>query len=94
MLVRAAQSNPEARILLVDQGEDRDTVRRFLAAERLSEDAIALDQAGALLALAGVRALPTTLFVDSNGTIRKVHLGEISRVELDIAIRGLRPSDH
>lgn len=94
MLVRAAQSNPEARILLVDQGEDRDTVRRFLAAERLSEDAIALDQAGALSVLVGARALPTTLFVDSNGTIRKVHLGEISRVELDIAIRDLRHSDH
>lgn len=93
MLVRAAASQPDGRILLVDQGEAPDVVREFLAAQSLPADAIALDPDGALSALAGAQALPTTLFVDSQGVIRKVHLGEISRVQLDIAIRELRAAE-
>lgn len=90
MLVRAAASVPDSRILLVDQGEAPDIVRKFLAAQSLPADAVALDPEGALSTLVGAQALPTTLFVDSQGMIRKVHLGEISRVQLDIAIRELR----
>lgn len=90
MLVRAAASEPDARILLVDQGEAPDAVRQFLAAERLPSDAIALDRASTLSTIVNAQVLPTTLFVDGEGMIRKVHMGEISRVQLDIAIRELR----
>lgn len=93
MLVRAAALRSDGRILLVDQGEAPDVVREFLKTQSLPADAIALDPDGALSALAGAQALPTTLFVDSQGVIRKVHLGEISRVQLDIAIRELRAAE-
>lgn len=43
--------------------------------------------------LTGSPALPTTLFVAADGTIRQTHVGEISRVQLDIAIRTLSQVD-
>lgn len=87
MLVNAAASENRARILLVNQGEAASTVRAFLLAQGLSSRDVALDPHGVLGTLAASAALPTTLFVSADGTVRHIHVGEISRVQLDIAIR-------
>lgn len=89
MLVAAAGSEPHATILLVNQGEAPDQVRAFLATHGLSGRDIAFDPHGVLGTLAAAPALPTTLFVSADGTIRDIHVGEISRVQLDIAIRNV-----
>lgn len=87
MLDDAANRETRARILLVNQGEAADRVRAFLQAEGLSARHVAHDPQGALGTFAASPALPTTLFVAADGTVRQVHVGEISRVQLDIAIR-------
>lgn len=87
MLVAAAAQERRARIILVNQGEAAGRVRAFLAAEALSPRAVALDPTGRIGALVGAPALPTTLVVGPDGTVRQVHVGALSRVELDIAIR-------
>ncbi|MDE2621314.1 MAG: TlpA family protein disulfide reductase [Sphingomonadales bacterium] len=87
MLVAAAARERRARIILVNQGEAAGRVHAFLAAEALSPRAVALDPTGRIGALVGAPALPTTLIVGADGAIRQVHVGELSRVQLDIALR-------
>lgn len=87
MLVDAAADENRARILLVNQGEGPEKVRDFLRAQDLSGRDVALDPQGVLGTLAASQALPTTLFVAADGELRQIHIGEISRVQLDIGIR-------
>ncbi len=87
MLSHAAAEAGAAPILLVNQGEERAAVQRYLAAEQLPGQAFVLDPDGTLSALTGSRALPTTLLIDGQGTVIEAHMGEISRVQIDIMIR-------
>ena len=89
MLTEAARTETRATILLVNQGEQPAQVAAFLRSQRLDPANIALDPQGLLGEIAAAKALPTTLFIDSTGTVRQVHTGEITRVQLDIAIRAL-----
>ncbi len=89
MLVDAARTERRAAILLVNQGESPAHVRAFLAQNSLRASNIAYDPSTDLGRITGSRALPTTLFVDATGRIRATHFGELSRVQLDIAIRQL-----
>lgn len=87
MLVRAAGEGGAVPIVLVNQGEGRETVLRYLAGEGLATAPFVLDPDSTLTALTGSRALPTTLLLDGTGTVREVHMGEISRVQIDILRR-------
>ena len=89
MLTRAAATERRAEILLVNQGETPAQITAFLRAQGLDPAHVASDPSGLLSEMTGAGALPTTLFIASDGTIRQVHTGEITRVQLDIAIRAL-----
>lgn len=93
MLASAAATERRAAILLVDQGEDAARVAAFLERQGLDPRHVLLDPAGELGGWAGAKALPTTLFVDACGSVRKVHIGEITRVQLDIGIREMADTD-
>ena len=93
MLASAAASERRAAIVLVDQGEDGAAVAAFLRRQQLDPLHIMLDPSGQLGAWAGAKALPTTLFVDAGGNVRQVHMGEITRVQLDIGIRTISDTD-
>lgn len=77
-------------VLLVDQGEDAATVRAFLARQGLGTRGVVLDEGGAVARAGGATALPTTLFVDAAGRIRRRHVGEISRAALLAGMEELR----
>ena len=89
MLTRAAATERRAEILLVNQGETPAQITAFLRAQGLDPAHVASDPSGLLSEMTGAGALPTTLFIASDGTVRQVHTGEITRVQLDIAIRSL-----
>ncbi len=76
-------------IFLVNQGENMNRVRDYLAQEGLADTSIRLDPIGGLGEAIGTRAMPTTLFIDAKGHIRRTHTGEISRATLLAAIRDL-----
>jgi hypothetical protein len=44
--------------------------------------------------MTGAQALPTTVFVDHTGRLRHMHMGEITKVQLDIAIRRLKKPEN
>lgn len=92
MLTQAAATERRAKILLVNQGETPAQIMAFLRAQGLDPTHVTSDPSGVLSEMTGARALPTTLFIDRDGTVRQVHTGEITRVQLDIAIRALEQS--
>lgn len=88
MLIDVARES-QVPILLVNQGERGDRVRSFLRRNALAGDAVRLDPAGSIADALGVRAYPTTLFVDAGGRIVGMHSGELSRAALSAALRDL-----
>lgn len=88
MVIDVARGSSVA-VLLVNQGEDIEKVRRFLTAENLPADDVVLDPRSTVGAAIGARAFPTTVFVDAGGRIRSSHAGEISRAALTAAIGDL-----
>lgn len=90
MLVQTAAANPDVAILLVNQGEDAARVANYLGETGLRPDNVLLDPALTFAAAAGGGALPTTLFVDADGQIRRTHAGEISRAALLSGIREMK----
>lgn len=90
MLVETAAANPDVPILLLNQGETPETVRQYLASERITGEDVLIDPSAELSQNLGATALPTTIFVSSDGSISNIHHGEISRAALNDGIRQLR----
>jgi len=88
MLVEEAARSP-VPILLVNQGEDAQRVRDWLQGQNLAPANVLLDRDQSAAAAIGSAGLPATLFVDSKGVIRELHVGEISRAALLAALRKL-----
>lgn len=91
MIVDVARTSP-VPILLANQGETASTIRSYLSREGLRTDAVRLDPTSALGKAIGSAALPTTLFIDADGNIRRIHVGEISRAALVAALGQLETS--
>lgn len=90
MLAEVAGKSSDIPVLMVNQGEDMATVRKYLERQRLPERNVLLDPAGAFGAAMNSPALPTTLFVDATGRIRLTHAGEISRAALLAGIEDIK----
>ena len=88
MMVTEAARSP-VPILLVNQGEDAAKVRAWLDGKHLGSTDVHLDPNQNAAAAIGSAGLPATLFVDSKGVIRVLHVGEISRAALLAGLRSL-----
>lgn len=82
VLARAQQRHPDIRFLFVNQGETRDEVDAFMAAEHLSLRNVLLDEDALTAERLQVHAYPTTLFFDGQGRLRHLHLGELTAAGL------------
>lgn len=90
MLVETAAANPDVPILLLNQGETPERVRQYLRSENISGKDVRIDSRAELSQKLGATALPTTIFVASDGSISEIHYGEISRAALHAGIDQLR----
>jgi thiol-disulfide isomerase/thioredoxin len=82
MLAGVAQSTDAAQFIFADQGEERARIETFLKQEDIKLPTVLLDKYGTLTAHYRTPGLPATLFIDSNGELQSVHLGEISKEQL------------
>ncbi len=78
------------RLLTIDTGEGEQEVRRYLKTSGYSELPTALDQDGSVASAYGVLGLPTHVFIDSQGTVRRVNLGPMSADAMRRAVSELR----
>lgn len=88
-LTAAQQTYGNIYFAFINQGEDRSTVRRYLAAQSLAPHNVLLDPRQQLPQRFVARGLPTTLFFDANGRLIDLHLGELSRARLADYIKKL-----
>ncbi|MGE8250303.1 MAG: redoxin domain-containing protein [Stenotrophomonas bentonitica] len=89
VLARAQQRHPDIRFLFVNQGETREEVEGFIAAEQLTLDNVLLDEAALTAERLQVHAYPTTLFFDGQGRLQQIHLGELSAAGLQSKLDSL-----
>ncbi len=75
-------------VLAVDEQESADRAQGFINKYRLTYRAV-LDQHGDVLAPYGALGLPVHVFIDRRGTIKLVRNGEMSKTEIESAIRSI-----
>lgn len=90
MMADVAAGNEDAIFLFVNQGEERETVAAYVTREGIRLDDVVLDGSGAFARHYEIPGLPATLFTGADGTLRSVHLGEISREQFQAGIDALR----
>lgn len=90
LLQETAAANPDVPILLLNQGEEPSQVQRYLREKNIDPERVLIDSDGGFAKALGATALPTTLFVNTDGQIVRSHSGEISRAALLSGIRELR----
>ncbi|MBU9676275.1 TlpA family protein disulfide reductase [Burkholderia multivorans] len=86
ILARAQRDRPDIAVLMVNQGEDAQTVRAFLARKGLHFDHVLLDPSSATMRTYRSQGLPTTLFFDAEGKLVESHIGEITSARLKDAV--------
>ncbi len=91
VLVRAQQRDRGVTFAFVDQGEAPDTIRAFLQRLPARPSHLLLDDGRDLARHFDVRGYPTTLFVDSQGRVRDIHVGVLSPATLADALQRIRP---
>ena len=77
-------------VLGVNQGEDRATVETFLTQRNLTFP-VALDVQGDVSRLYQVNSLPTTFFIDRDGVIREIVIGQMNAALLKQQLRSIYP---
>lgn len=75
-------------VLAVNVSQDAETVRKFMASLGVSYPAL-LDEKSEVAHSYGVVALPTTVFVGRDGTVRQKILGEADEPAFEAAVRAL-----
>lgn len=91
-LLRDAQAQrPDIVFAFIDQGEDADTVRHYLADQGLALRNVALDPARAVAQVAGSQALPTTLFFHADGQLADQQIGGLNAATLAEHLNRLAP---
>ncbi len=89
-LVATARAAPDVRVLLVNQGEDPDTIGTYLTQEGLPTSGVLLDRRQTVGSALRVAGLPTTFAFDAQGRMVDVHVGEISAPALRAMVASLR----
>ena len=87
VLEDAQAKYPGVAFVLVNQGEDRGTIRDYLDAAGLELDHVLLDPHSRAMLDTGTRGLPTTLFFNAQGRLVDTHMGELTRASLADTLR-------
>ena len=87
VLEEAQGRYPGVAFVLVNQGEDRGTIRDFLAHQGLALDHVLLDPHSQAMLDTNTRGLPTTLFFDADGRLVDTHMGELTGASLADTLR-------
>ena len=82
VLEKAQADYPDVTFLMINQGEAAHTVEAFVQSQGLQFNHLLLDPASQAMQAASARALPTTLFYDTQGRRVEAHLGELTAARL------------
>lgn len=92
VLAEAQRTLPHIRFVFADQDESTAAVKHFMQAQGLALDNVLIDKNLQLSNYYHVRGYPTTLFLDADGRLRDMHMGELSRATLADRLRRIAPT--
>lgn len=92
VLMQAQKDHPELRFVWINQGEDAQTVLRYLQSMPVPADQVLLDPQQRVSQQLSQRGLPATYFYDAQGQLRSMRMGELSRATLAEHLAQLRPA--
>lgn len=82
VLALAQRQMPGVRFVFANQGESAAAIREFMSAQQLHLDNVVTDSGMQLSQYYNMRGYPSTLFLDAQGHLRDVHMGELSAATL------------
>lgn len=88
-LAEVAAARGDVTFLFVNQGETRTTIEAYLEREKLILSNVLVDSRMDVPRHYATPGLPVTLFIQSDGKLQSLHVGEISREALTSAITHL-----
>lgn len=91
VLAQAQKERPDVRFVWINQGEDAQTVLRYLQTMQLPPDQVLLDRQQQASQHWRQRGLPSTYFYDGQGQLRSTRMGELSRASLAEHLAGIAP---
>ncbi|UIJ75038.1 TlpA disulfide reductase family protein [Acinetobacter sp. SH20PTE14] len=91
VLQRAQDHYPEVHFVMLNQGEEVDTVRTYLTKHQFSFQNILLDMQVEMPQAVNSLGLPTTLFFNAQGQLIERHQGEISQAMLQQYLKKMNP---
>lgn len=89
MMAEVAANTDQASFVFVNQGESRPMVESYLQRETITLGSLLLDTLGEFSRHYKTPGLPATLFINSDGKLKSVYMGEISRENLIAGIAEL-----
>lgn len=92
VLAEAQRTLPHIRFVFADQGESAAIVRHYMQVQNLTLRNVLIDTNLQLSTHYNVRGYPTTLFLDANGQLRDIHVGELSRATLAEGLERIVPA--
>jgi thiol-disulfide isomerase/thioredoxin len=91
VLAEAQRTMPQVRFVFADQGESAAAVKQFMRVQRLALEHVLIDGNLDLSNHYNARGYPTTLFLDADGRLRDMHIGELSRATLAERLQRITP---
>lgn len=88
--IQARYNRGDFAVLAVDFGETRQQVQSFVDEIGVALPVV-LDEDGSVQELYRVRGYPTTFFIDAEGIIRFLHIGEMSTEDIDNYLNQMEP---
>jgi len=89
MMAEMAAARDDITFLFVNQGERRTTIEGYLNKEKLKLPNVLLDARMDVPRHYFTPGLPVTLFIGADGKLRSIHVGEMSREALTVALSRL-----
>lgn len=89
MFEKAQAQFSDINVVMVNQGEDPQTILKYLEKQGLKIDNVLLDMHSRSMRELGANALPTTLFFDAQGNMKHSHIGELTLPAFKDAARKL-----
>lgn len=92
VLMEAQHSRNDVRFVFANQGESAAQIGRYLQDNRLALRHVLVDVHSQLSQHYRAPGYPTTLFLDAEGKLEDMHIGELSRATLRDRLQRLTPS--
>jgi thiol-disulfide isomerase/thioredoxin len=90
---KAQASNPDVNFVFLNQGEAPPDVAQFLAQHAPALRNVLLDPAGEASRKLSNRGLPATLFLDAQGRLVDLRVGELSTASLAQRLEAIQKAD-